>query len=930
MIPKIVRGWLTLFLLLSLVACTSPTPTSTPIPPTNTPISALSKITFEFAKNDSSNQAVAFHSFELIDAEAHTIQAITFGTSKANALQGIGWSENQTHPTEGEIQWANGESNVATLNLDVPSNVDGILLRMATAGDEIWMDVTLDGVRLGSLRVTNTWRTGYLPVGEAQPFAVSNQFPQWQADHYFPVFPVQSGRIYAIHVRTELEDWWRAASSADWRINQSYDTMMAFTLVGMQGIINRSNPGIYLEWEQPEVYNGSPHYYLEQLKGRADVVELDLDGLSAIRFLYRHYAPLFQGAVVYDPVVPDTLNLATMYAGLENRIILAPQQLDLSGIPKMESLLDLRTLVEQNGWNASIEAETRLYQWVYDNLWPRLEHRAIGIYSPGPPASRQVPGADNFLPFGIGARDYAVALNLPVLWLSPSEEPQKSLFNRFLAEVQSPIPVFGFFASDEVETVRLVSRHGDFCPVITNGNSPFGAPNLSLHAALPIQPARYQAEINPDRILASLTATHIVTFVTSDGDSIQYLMDRGFHQLVWEQVQGHRFGWSINPVLPELAPLVWNDYVENRSQVSLLTGPSGAGYANPGVMDDAGLQSYLEMTGRYMDRTGLRTLLVDSRDLNWNPHVAGLYYTSLREHGLLGMVVGGGNFKQWALAFRYAGAPTPGVYFAYEPVSSTETWIIDDLLSKQPGEILIDPVHYAWVQGQVVNDPAAAGGEALLFTRDQPTGWIQGPFTELPPGNYSVTFRLKMEDITSSLPIARIYVGEIVGDPPGPPIINRELTPRNFAAPGQYQDFTLTFTIDRWASRVELGLIPYNGTNWSDSEYASANLWIDSVHLTRQGGLNFPVFSMMALIMTGPVEPDAPQLIDKMESAGILVLTPDEYMAALNPEYMIEFATPLLGADNQSLVQAQALLESGKFFESLLTVREALKSIPNR
>lgn len=36
------------------------------------------------------------------------------------------------------------------------------------------------------------------------------------------------------------------------------------------------------------------------------------------------------------------------------------------------------------------------------------------------------------------------------------------------------------------------------------------------------------------------------------------------------------------------------------------------------------------------------------------------------------------------------------------------------------------------------------------------------------------------------------------------------------------------------------------------------------------------------------------ELVDQMESAGILVLTPDEYMAALNPETMIEFATPLL------------------------------------
>jgi hypothetical protein len=712
-------------------------------------------------------------------------------------------------------------------------------------------------------------------------------------------------------------------------MNQSYDLMMAFTLVGMQGVINRSNPSIYLEWEQPEVYNGSPHYYLEQIKGRADVVELDLDGLSAIRFLYRRYSPLFQGVVVYDPAVPDTLNLATMYAGLESRLILAPEQLDLSGIPRVESIVDLRPLAEQNGWDATVEGETRLYQWVYDNLWSRLEHRAIAIFSPGPPASRQVPGADNYLPFTIGARDYAVALNLPVLWLSPSEEPQKSLFSRFLADVSSPIPVLGFFGNDEVETVRLISRHGDFCPVITNGNAPFASPNLSLHASLPIQPARYQAELNPDRILATLTATHIVTFFTSDGDSMQYLMDRGFHEMVWEQVQGHRFGWTINPALPEVAPLVWNDYVGNRSQVSLLTGPSGAGYVNPGVMDDAGLQSYLEMTGRYMDRTGLRTISVDSRDLVWSPRFAGLYYNALREHGLLGMIVGGGQFRQWGgLSFRYSGVPTPGTYFAYEPVSSSDTWIIDDLLSKQTGEILIDAAHYGWVQGWVVADPAAAGGEALVFASDQPTGWIQGPFTELPPGDYSVTFRLKMEDVTSSLPIARIYVAE-TEDRSAPPIVDRELTPRDFA-PGKYQDFTLTFTLKRWASRVELGLIPYCGTNWPDSEFASASLWADSVRLSRQGGLDLPVFSMIALIMTAPVEPNVTQLIDQMESAGILVLTPDEYVATLNPEYMIEFATPLLGADHPSLVQARALLGSGEFFESLLTVRQALEGIVNR
>ena len=81
----------------------------------------------------------------------------------------------------------------------------------------------------------------------------------------------------------------------------------------------------------------------------------------------------------------------------------------------------MRPLAQENHWEASEAGATRLYQWVYDNLWTRLEHRVIGVFSPGPPTSTQVPGAGNYLPFNIGSRDYAVALNLPSLWLSPVE-----------------------------------------------------------------------------------------------------------------------------------------------------------------------------------------------------------------------------------------------------------------------------------------------------------------------------------------------------------------------------------------------------------------------------------------------------------------------------------------------------------------------------
>ena len=79
--------------------------------------------------------------------------------------------------------------------------------------------------------------------------------------------------------------------------------------------------------------------------------------------------------------------------------------------------------------------------------------------------------------------------------------------------------------------------------------------------------------------------------------------------------------------------------------------------------------------------------------------------------------------------------------------------------------------------------------------------------------------------------------------------------------------------------------------------------------------------------LVGPIEPLPPQLAiaEEFEAAGGLVLTPDEFMAALNPEYMLEFATPRLGADHPSLVQAREHLSQGRYFESLLAVRDGLR-----
>jgi hypothetical protein len=214
--------------------------------------------------------------------------------------------------------------------------------------------------------------------------------------------------VYVLHAHTEVElgDAWEA----EWRIDHSNQTMTALTLVGMQGVINRYEPRIYLDWN--EVRNGSG-FWLSQIDPYVDIVDTHLSDRDAVAFLFQEYGALFTGAVVYDPDIPDTINVATMIAGLENRVMLSPQQLDWDGIPEFASVLDLRTLATEQGWNMTETGTYELYEWVYDTLWPRLDHRIIGIICPGPPTS-WIPEGEYF-PLGLAARDYIVALNLTAL-----------------------------------------------------------------------------------------------------------------------------------------------------------------------------------------------------------------------------------------------------------------------------------------------------------------------------------------------------------------------------------------------------------------------------------------------------------------------------------------------------------------------------------
>jgi len=933
-LPHRRRPFLALSLLIILMACSRPTPHPTISPsPTVRPtavasalkdtqaplIPEVSEMVFRFHDG----KKVAFNSLSFIDLQADVLTTITFDTLDARALQNEGWSGSETLPGVGKIQWAGGNKEQAVLHVQIPANTEGMFLQVASKSGVATFDVTLNGISLGSLRVTDQWQVGYLSISDFQPSIASTQTPQWSDGRYFPLFPPPADRVYSIRIRPAFENW---QGKSSWRFNQNEDAMLALTLVGMQGLINRGNPSIYLDWSIEGPYGNESHAWLPVLHENVNLIELDLDGLSAIRFLYRRYSQYLKGAVIYDPAIADSVNLATMYAGLENRLILSPEQLDLPGIHKFSDVVDLRQLAQEQGWDSSAESKYRLYEWIYENLWPNLDHRIIGIISPGAPSSLCIP-ADSYLPPGLAARDYIISLQLSALWLSPSEEPESGLLRKFLTDAPHPIPLLGFYNCEEGNTVALAAQLGDWVPVITNGNAPVSSGSLSLFSSIQPMVQRNQSVINPDHILATLKASHIATIYTSDGDSLQVLLDQGFGNFPWKDVHGYHIGWGINPVLAELAPLVWNYYMGMAGETSFLTGVSGAGYTHPAAMNDEQLRSYLAYTARYLDDTGLRSLEVmsgaGSHGEGWDRRLSRIYYEVLHDKGYLGVFPENGILGLWGLGFRYQDAPAPAVYTSYDASCQDLDWIVENLVSKRPGEIYMDLPDYPHVSDvQVVDDPEAHAGKALLFSTAASLGAVQGPFGTLPPGEYTVTFRLKVADNQDSRPMVRIYIGSTKDT--GQVFANQLLAPADFQIAEKYQEFTLTFSIDQMVDLIEIGISHFGGTDPPEGDWASEDLYADKIHLSRVGGLNLPVFAGIIEIATSPAKPENMDIIEKLEQAGVLVLSPDEFVAALNPEYMIEFAAPILGSENPVIAQAGEYIDQGEYLEALLVIRSAL------
>jgi putative glycoside hydrolase with GxGYxYP motif/GxGYxY motif-containing protein len=358
-------------------------------------------------------------------------------------------------------------------------------------------------------------------------------------------------------------------------------------LVSLQGIVNRTQPRIYL------IFGGDDRFWLDQLQkqGQTDAPVQVADPLS----LVETFRASIQGAVVADPNVYISPNIAASIAGLDDLVVATPE---LAARLKLPIRRDLRGQFNDNA-GALRYARTTLLRRLNPYLTICLD----------PPL------------LGNGAMDQIIAAKGLAFWITgPKQQNKPGADTRAeleeIKELFASLPlnatVRGFWwhghgqGMDESFGVALGSRFGKVTVVSDH------SPNLSVFSGVPKASLRQKPQAPPP----PLDRTKVyIAFTMSDGDNLSTW--RGYFRGYFEDpLQGTiPMGWGMAPGLLEVAPTLAQWYYDQATpNDEFICDVSGVGYIYPpdwatALRDrDAAFRAFYDWTARSMERMDMRTI----------------------------------------------------------------------------------------------------------------------------------------------------------------------------------------------------------------------------------------------------------------------------------------------------------------------------------
>jgi hypothetical protein len=378
----------------------------------------------------------------------------------------------------------------------------------------------------------------------------------------------------------ELRVWW--AGGAYIKVDSvgvdrgSEDELVLFA--SLKGVVNATRPRIFSY--EGDAFAEGKHTWLSSL-GLAWQEHTDNWALIG------KYRSEIEGVIVYDPLVPDTMNLATTMAARRKALVVSPALLPrLTGTPhSLPVLEDLR---------GRFANKVAVYDSMFANQWPTVTHRVLLGLSPDHHKA--------------ALREYAIALGAAVVWLDPEVAAESAVLDRFLAAMGPGNAYMGWWP-EEGPGVERGSRFG-----IATVASDY-ATNLTLHSGMP---RTVGVKVIPPKPI--LQNRIYVAFILSDGDNLQYV--EHLMRKLWNDPGRGRvpIGWTVSPAMLDAMPGALDFYHRTSTDSdNLVSGPSGWGYGYPNSWPSSQqLDQFVARTEDYALRAGLRVVTV------WNTITGGI------------------------------------------------------------------------------------------------------------------------------------------------------------------------------------------------------------------------------------------------------------------------------------------------------------------
>ena len=399
-----------------------------------------------------------------------------------------------------------------------------------------------------------------------------------------------------------------------------YDEAMAAAC--LQGIINRDGPVVY-ELEG----NGKhrPQHWLDILTSNGRwLSNRPVIALKCIEELFVLAGDKIKGAVIWDPAVPASMNVATTIAGVEDLVVFSPEFADMNlAAWGLNIARDLRGMFsgDQSG-----SAKNDAYRWAIDEYLSKgvcSDH--LLCYYEDPYLTRN----NNDIGYVV-TRDWAIQNRSFVYDLSPwgdetpLDDPDQPLgtdldtYKMILQETlnqtagEKTTEVVGFFSflkysnvpghfsnhdpvPTEWETVYLISPYN--CYQNTVANSCY---NQSLHSQAVI------GDLTQNRPADTLSLEEGKTYVCilmADYDSGTPLYD--FLVDYWPDPQRGSIPlmWGIDPNLVETFPDLISYYYETQTENDYFAADaSAAGYMNPNRIQEEYLPLFIQHNKKFYEK----------------------------------------------------------------------------------------------------------------------------------------------------------------------------------------------------------------------------------------------------------------------------------------------------------------------------------------